>query len=147
MTEVPQGPAVDQFNPGILSGKSSNLVGSVWESKNETPVIECMPVSTKVEVNSDLEDAHDDDDLDEMDPAFALFANCPTPSAAPTVRAEERLFGTISPEKAFCRLELVVDDEISGSGMISVADIGRFERLCLILEAASERITAMTSCF
>lgn len=77
------------------------------------------------------------------------------------------LFGTIEPAKAFARLHLVVgehgrdaeaeeqheqaqqqqeqDDDDDGKGVVSAAVMARFERLCCCLDAASERIAAVTA--
>lgn len=144
VTELPQGPAVDEIDTGSLSGKSSNVVGSypADESKDEAPAIECMPATAKVEVVSDVANSCDVE-LDESDPAFALFADCPSSSPS-TVKPEDDLFGDIELEKAFSRLELVVEDEVNDNSEISPVTMERFQRLCSILEATSERITAMT---
>lgn len=145
VTELPQGPAVDEIDTGILSGKSSNVVGSypLEASKDEAPAIEPMPVTEKVEDGLDVVSSCDDVELDESDPAFALFADCP-PTTTTAVKPEDELFGGIELEKAFSRLELVVDNEAGEDLEISTATMERFERLCSILEASSERITAMT---
>lgn len=146
VTELPQGPAVDGIDTDFLAGKSSNVVGSypAAESKDEAPAIERMPAAETVEAGSDVVSSCDEVELDETDPAFALFADCPpsTPSAA---KPEEELFGGIELEKAFSRLELVVEDEAGDDFVISTATMERFERLCSILKASSDRITAMTS--
>lgn len=149
VTELPQGPAVDEIDTGILSGKSSNIVSSYLaaEFKDEAPAIERMPGTEKTEAVSeavsDAVSSWDDVDLDESDPAFALFADCP-PADLFTLENSDILFGGIELDKAFGRLELVVEDEASGEFEISTVTMEKFERLCSILEASSERVTAMT---
>lgn len=145
VTELPQGPAVDEIDTSIFSGKSSSVVGSysAEESKDEAPAIEPMPATKKAEAVLDVASSCDEVELDESDPAFALFADSP-PSTPPSVKLEDELFGGIELEKAFSRLELVVEDEASDQFEISTVTMDRFERLCSILEASSERITAMT---
>lgn len=152
ITELPQGPAVDQPNPSILSGKSTYSATSYAtsdESKHEIPVVERMPVpETDEPVPEETEMGRDDIDFDESDPAFALFANCPpraTSMMAPSVDDEPALFGTIELDKAFGRLELVIEDDQSdgvGSGDISPATMITWERLCSALEASSNRVAS-----
>ena len=147
VTELPQGPAVDeQLDTDVLSGKSSNVVGSysVEECKDEAPAIESMPAAEKAEDVSKVSSSSDDDvELDESDPAFALFIDCP-PSTVSVPKPGDELFGGIELEKAFSRLEIVVEDESGEVCEISTATMERFERLCSILEASSDRITALS---
>lgn len=145
VTELPHGPAVDEIDTGILSGKSSNVVGSypADESKDEAPAIERMPATETVEAVSDAVSSCDDVELDESDPAFALFVDCPT-SIPSAVQPGEELFGDIELDKAFSRLEIIVEDEAADALETSTVTMERFERLCSILDASSERITALT---
>lgn len=145
VTELPQGPAVDEIDTGILSGKSSNVVGSypADDCKDEAPAIERMPATSTVEAVSDAVSSCDDVELDESDPAFALFADCPTSAPSAVTRGDE-LFGDIELEKAFSRLELIVEDEAGDELEMSMVAMSRFQRLCSILDASSERITALT---
>ncbi|MCJ1467893.1 hypothetical protein MMC07_006518 [Pseudocyphellaria aurata] len=131
VTELPQGPAVDEIDPGMLSGKFSNIVDSYLaiDSKDEAPAFERMPAAEKIEAGSDAVSSWDDVDLDESDPAFALYADCP-PADLSALEHSDFLFGGIEPDKAFSRLELVVEDETSGELEISAMTMERFERLC-----------------
>ena len=151
VTEVPQGPAVDTMLFANLHGKSSNFVGpcpSVDDIKDEPPTIESMPPTiSKMEMPEPIETPSVDLDIDASDPAFALFIDQPIlSSTAPpcAVAPEDRIFGEIELEKAFGRVELIVEDESSDSLEVSSATIERFERLCSRLDAASARILAIT---
>lgn len=145
VTDLPEGPALDPGNFGMLSGKPSNDVVPypVGASKAERPVVECMPAPQIVEPVLDPENASDEIDLDETDPAFALFADAPSNSGNGTISPSE-IFGTIELEKVFSRLELVVGDVGSDSSMeISESTKEKFERLCSSLEDSSTRISAL----
>lgn len=142
--ELPRGPAVDHIDTGSLSGKPSDAgsypAGDVV--KDGSPTIECMPIIEKSEEPS-YPDSDDSVDLDESDPAFALFADYPSPRTAHMENPEDRLFGHIEPEKAFSRLELIIEGETDDEDEVSAATMGKFERLCSSLEAASVRIAAI----
>lgn len=141
VTELPQGPAVDRINTDVLSGKPSIFAGSYSndeECKNESPTIERMPPIDKVEIAVVPQDSYDDDSS-ESDPCFALFRDCPSPRAS-LVITEDPIFGHLESEKAFGRLELIIEDEIDQT-TVSVATMEKFERLCSSLEAASDRIS------
>lgn len=141
VTEVPQGPAVDT---SILSGKASNSVPSFSsdDSKDQVPVVERMPVIEKVE---ETVATCDDVELDESDPAFALFIDLPVPQAT-AAKSEpepfEDMFGGVTPEKVFSRLELVLDNELLDQDTLAME---RFEHLCSSIEAAYQRVGNMTS--
>lgn len=151
VTDLPQGPAVDQISPAILSGKSTYSASSYVtddESKHELPVVECPPLLEKnesiQESIQESEKGRDDIEFDESDPVFTLFANCPSHVASTGTVVEPALFGSIEPDKAFSRLELVVEQQVDdGLGEISSATMANFERLCSRLEAASSRIAAL----
>ena len=150
VTELPQGPAIDTIDTGILSGKSSNSVGfySNEEAKDDAPAIERMPSddeksSTKPEAVESS--CADDTDFDESDPAFALFADYPPTVVKETATENQyQIFGEVEMEKAVARLDLIVDDEGNNDGLVSSATMARFERICSSLEAISERISAVT---
>lgn len=149
VTELPQGPAVDQVGSGILSGKSTYSPTSYVtcdEPKNELPVVELMPTMKNDGPIEESEWRRDDIEFDESDPAFALFDNCPSRVALISPGVEPALFGRTEPDKAFSRLELVVEEQVDGTGEISTATMETFERLCSGLEAASNRIATLIPC-
>lgn len=142
VTDLPEGPALDHGNFGMLSGKPSNgaFPHPVGDSKAEVPVVECMPTPHTVAPVLDPENVNDPIDFDET--AFALFADAPSNSANPAMNPSE-MFGTIELEKVFSRLELVVGDVGSdGSMEISESTKEKFERLCSSLEDSSALISA-----
>ena len=140
VTEVPQGPAIDTE---ILSGKSSNFVpscSSSEDSKDQVPVVERAPAVEKTEETTV---ALPDDSVafDESDPAFALFADSPTPKES-VVEPFEDMFGGVAPEKVFSRLELVLDDESVANDTLAME---RFERMLSSMENSFQRIGNITS--
>lgn len=148
ITDLPQGPAVDQISPTILSGKSTysatSYVDDDDEPKHELPVVECRPILEQNESVQESEKGRDDIEFDESDPAFVLFANCPSRVSSIGTSVEPPLFGSIEPDKAFSRLELVIEQQVDdGLGEISTATMANFERLCSRLEAASNRIATL----
>ncbi len=146
VTELPPGPAIDHIDVGLLCGKCSNVGASypANEPKDNGPVVERMPTPEKAQIVPDLENADDDVEFDESDPAFALFSDSSPPPTNTVVSPSDQLFGPIELEKALSRLELVVGGEAHVGGEISTATMERFERLCSGLAAASERISTMT---
>lgn len=140
---LPQGPAVDQIDTGILSGKSSDIVSSYptdQDCKENIPTVERMPASVEPDITASHQESYGDGDLDESDPSFALYRNCSSQTSS-LPKPDEEIFGHIEPEKAFSRLELVVEGQTSDQNTVSAATMEKFERLCSRLEAASERIT------
>ena len=142
ITDLPQGPAVDQIASEILSGKSKSSSFDCSDgAKTQPSLLERMPLPTPAKsAPSGSTPPLEDVEFDESDPAYGLFADCPTPAARPVGDAEELLFGSIEPEKAFRRLELVVENRVDE---ISASTMETFERICSSLEAASERISAL----
>lgn len=127
----------------ILSGKTAEDVAPVFDNeKIELPTIKRVPA---VEVQETQPETIVDDEFD-ADPAFALFANPPTLDAATTasqIQHEEYspIFGSITPEKALARIELV---DAADDDAICAAAMTRFERLGASLEAIMARLEAMT---
>lgn len=123
VTEVPEGPALDA---AALSGKSSGFMGS-FPSKDEAPVLERGPIEEPQEVtgieNPDVE-------LDESDPAFALFLDSPSQESS----EKSSQFDGVQTDK----INLVVESDSRSS-----AD--QFAQLCLSMEAAFQRVSTVTS--
>ncbi|KAJ5099982.1 hypothetical protein N7532_006983 [Penicillium argentinense] len=114
--DVPEGPALDVE---VLSGKSYSPIEITESSKNEAPVLD-RPESEEPVQQSDIGVANPDVEIDESDPAFALFVDSPAPSASSDVPA----FDGVQSEKA-SQYELVVDpSEVSASAK------SRFNQLC-----------------
>lgn len=147
VTELPQGPSIHQLNLDSLSGKSSNLVGpyATVDGKNEAPVIELMPkLPTDVELSCTVTQSNSDIDFAESDPGFALFDDIPLISPPTPVEIEEPIFGSIGLEKAFGRVELLLEEDLCDDEQVSSAVMEKFQRLCSGMEEASERISAVT---
>lgn len=122
--DVPEGPALDA---AALSGKSSS---SVSDSKDEAPVLDRPESQTQ---QSDVGVANPDVEIDESDPAFALFVDSPAPATA----SDDVSFGGIQTEKTAPHYELVVDQ--------TAVSQNRFNYLCSSIEAAFDRVSLVTS--
>ena len=147
VTSLPEGPAIDQLVPTVTSDKSTASIlpfATNENAKTDAPVIERMPcVAEPLQSTIEPENPSDDDDgFDESDPGFALFSDCPTATAS-SIEAEEPIFGNIQLEKAFGRVELIVDESAADSSDLS-SSMERFQRLCSSLDALSERISLVT---
>jgi len=146
VVDVPQGPAVDLFDPAILSGKTSNFVGpypSSDECKMAVPTIERMPSIQGESEEDQTSMVVSSDDLDESDPAFALYTDAPVP-AKTMAPAPQPLFGDVDAGKVFARIDVIVETECNDSS-ISAAATEHFERMCSKVEAAFQRIGNVTS--
>ncbi|QQK48401.1 BZIP transcription factor (LziP), putative [Penicillium digitatum] len=107
--EVPEGPALDAQ---VLSGKPFSPFSIPESSKNEAPIVD-RPASDSPS-QSDIGAANPDVEIDESDPAFALFVDSPAPVT----------------NIAF---------EVSDSAKKT------FHALCNSIDAAFERVSAVTS--
>lgn len=144
LTELPE-PSIDLFDSSFLSGKGSDGVSSLMRSvKDDVPTIEAMPHDDVIEKTVDT--CNDNVDFDESDPAYALFADTPCKSTSTSSEPKYLLFGTIAPEKAFERLNLVVNGGAADEDIaVSTATIARFESLCHGLDAAFECLASFTA--
>ena len=151
--ELPQGPAVDSMDVGFLSGKSFDSLESFSSSKAKEEVVNVEPMPTKLEMerlDKKMEVTFTEIELDASNPAFALFVDypvtCPsTPSEPKSSDSEYQVFGGIELEKAFARVDLVIEDGNHEGGEVSAAVMSRFEMICSDMEEAFRRIAAITS--
>ncbi|KAJ5948300.1 bZIP transcription factor bZIP-1 [Penicillium verhagenii] len=120
--DVPQGPC---FDAEVLSGKSS--LGSSEPAKDEAPVFD-HPQGDVATPKSDIGVANSDIEIDESDPAFALFIDSPA-SFAPSDISSDGV-----------QTELVVD-----AAQASAIAQARFNTLCSSIEAAFDRVSHVTS--
>lgn len=125
--DVPEGPALDV---AALSGKSSTSLSD--SSKDEAPVLD-RPESQTSTQQSDIGVANPDVEIDESDPAFALFVDSPAPATA----SDDISFDGVQTDKATPHFELVVDQ--------TAASQNRFNYLCSSIEAAFDRVSLVTS--
>lgn len=128
--DIPQGPVLDAE---VLSGKSSPL-GVSECSKDERPVID-NPADDAP--SRDIGVANPDVDLDESDPAFALFIDSPVSVSS---KDDAPSFDGVRPEKSSPHFELVVE-----RSEVTTATKSRFAHLCHSIEAAFERVSSVTS--
>lgn len=150
--ETPDVPS--SIDASILSGKGSNFVGSYDdEEKVDMPIIENPIIEKAVEAIQAQAAAVRDEEF-ENDPAFALYHDAPaaaapvateSASASKPVEAssevtEAGIFGGVSTEKAFARLELVdASSEVAREFEESIAH-ARIARMCAAIQATSERL-------
>jgi hypothetical protein len=150
ITSVPEGPAVDLIDFTMLHGKKTNSINSYSntdDSKDVIATLDCMPIANKAEWPELLDVPSEEDDIDVSDPVFALFVDRPSTSlscSAFSAAPKGCIFGEIELEKAFGRVELIVEEDVNERTGVSSATIERFERLCSRLDASSASITAIT---
>ena len=155
VTSLPEAPIIDG---SALSGKSTiEPLSSYGSTKDDLPMIECMPETTPKDLPSipEICTAEEEEEealeFDELDPAFALFADdpCKTIESVSTVQPdldpEDRIFGDVALEKAFGRLELVVADDVSLDGEVGAATLEKFERIRSRMELLGARVDAVTA--
>ena len=149
VTSLPESPVIDRFELGNLSDKSANTLVDSWSldaRKSDSPhKIEPMPEVTEFPqpIDSETDVASDAEPFDDSDPAFALFADSRTSTESTTSPVDQPIFGEIQLEKAFGRVELILEDEIA-SDEVGPATMEKFQRVCATLEALSERVSAVT---
>ena len=146
VTSIPEGPSIEQLQlPNLSEKPAKNMFSHISnsDSKNDVPSFERMPTSKVAKVSRERTTPNDEEDFDEADPLFTLYSDSPSPSEVSPI-LDEPLFGRIASEKAFGRVELVLEDGESCAGdTISSAAVESFERLCSSLEEVSERIFAV----
>lgn len=133
--DVPEGPALDVE---ALSGKPSSSPIDLTEtsSKNEPPVLDLPEIGQSGE-QSDFGVANPDVEIDESDPAFALFVDSPVSSVP--VSSDVPAFDGVQSRKT-SQYELVVDPS-----EVSALAKNRFNYLCQSMEAAFQRVSSVTS--
>ncbi|KAL8786263.1 MAG: hypothetical protein Q9195_008287 [Heterodermia aff. obscurata] len=144
VTSLPEGPAIDQLTPVLKSDKPSSSILPLPTSepaKNDAPVIAKMPSAEVTEPSIEPVALNEDVEFDESDPAFALFSDCPASTKSSTDEVEEPIFGNIQLEKAFGRVELIVENESINTSETDSATLETFQRLCSSLDELSERIS------
>lgn len=132
---LPEGPIVDA---AALSGKSSNFVGGHFNSEDEKlemPIIERMPVAVEVAVPATA--VVIDDEFD-ADPAFILFTDTPGATQPNDLTDITEYFTLGKPSK----YTLVVDNQQTTDDAVVMAKI---QRLCVGLDAAAARLSALTT--
>lgn len=144
VTSVPQGPSIDELRLANLSEKPSDNIFShmaIPESKDEVLSYERMPSTQPIETRNETVDLLEDENFDESDPVFILYTDSPAPLDS-SFKAQEPIFGHIELEKAFGRVELLLEEQEDSRDMVSSAAVQTFERLCSSLDEISERVFA-----
>ncbi|KAL8810019.1 MAG: hypothetical protein Q9223_003739 [Gallowayella weberi] len=150
VTSMPEGPAVDHFDPGSLSGKfSSFLEPFVSERcKQDAPVIE-YPSFPMCEFNKQMRPAEEfegSSEFDESDAAFALYSDKVSEVSKPMATDPTNdLLGSIPPGKAFDGLELRLVDDVHECCQVDAAAMEKFLRFCAVMEAPSRRVASVVS--
>ncbi|KAK4213634.1 putative bzip transcription factor protein [Rhypophila decipiens] len=143
-------PAIDT---ALLSGKTSNFVGSQEEFDSEEEKVDMPVISerpTPAKENAPVLATPVLDEEFESNPAFALYheSTAVEPSAEPAAvefdvegLSDIDIFGGIAPEKAFARFELVDATEDEANATIAMA---RIQRISANLESVMTRLEALT---
>ncbi|KAI9845938.1 MAG: hypothetical protein M1837_004474 [Sclerophora amabilis] len=153
--EVADGPAVDHIDTDALSGKSSQSPDPYFcsdSSKDDLPALE-RPLALDEQATEQRhtpEVASDPAEYDESDPAFALFADSPSPPECDSEKCHvseslTELFHGLQSEKSFSRYELVDEAEREGERDVTPIAVERLSRLCISSEAALQRLERSTS--
>jgi hypothetical protein len=133
--EVPEPPAIDTE---YLSGKGSGLASYLPQppsAKDEAPVLEPLPVAER-STGSDIGVEDPEYEIDESDPAFALFKD--SPAAAPVDALIISSFDGLRSDKPAPVYELIVENE-------SRAAERQLAHFCHDMEAAFQRVSLVTS--
>lgn len=133
--DVPEGPALDIE---AMSGKSSSPLSLSEGSKDEAPVLDISESDAPTPA-ADIGVANPDVEIDESDPAFALFVDSPV---SPSTSFDDASFDGVETDKAAPYFELVVDQTSAES---TAAAQNRFNYLCASIEGAFERVSLVTS--
>ncbi len=143
--DLPAGPAVDT---AVLSGKGSNSVGSCFPSeeyKEGCPTLNAMPSNQKeVEENLSSPKQITNIDFDESDPAFALYADSPSPSVSAATKPCNQLLEKLDTEKISFGMVILSTVE-SSTDETSPSLMERLEQMCRSMDVASDRIGNLTS--
>ena len=140
VTEAPHILAPECLDIGMLSGKSgsSSHSESLREEKRSLPTIEAPPCVKKPEAEIPCDP---EVELDESDPAFALFTDAPVSPPEPVYQ----IFGLIEFEKAVDHFDIVIEDEPCGNDVpVSASTSARLERLSASLDSISEGLDRLT---
>lgn len=130
--DVPE-PQLPEIESAVLGGKDT-FCPLPLENAKELPMIE-RPLAEPVKPAQ----ADPDVEIDESDPAFALFLDQPAHTES------NQLFGYIQPEKAFSRIDLTVSENSAEPPDMSAVTMARFERLCASIEGPYQRVCQLTS--
>ena len=129
--DVPEYPSLDVE---ALSGKPSPMVISE-SAKGEAPALD-FPASDIITQESDIGVVNPNVEMDESDPAFALFVT----SVIPKSTGDALVFDGVHTNNRSSESELIVD-----STEVSAAAQHRFDYLCSSIEAAFQRVSSVTS--
>ncbi|KAL9002704.1 MAG: hypothetical protein Q9188_004385 [Gyalolechia gomerana] len=150
VTSMPEGPAIDQYDTGLLSEKSTGFVGSFVsdEAKQDVPIIEHLSPQyeeAKSQIplvgDSNPSNAH----FDDSDSSFVICDNTSPPSHSPAKQPEKPSHSSIRSEQPMDRLGLTIVENKRGIGGVSAATVERFVRFCAAMEGPSQRVAFATA--
>lgn len=149
LTSMPEGPAYDSYDAGLLSGKSSSFAGSAVyrEAKAEYPIIDhSSPWYEEVKSQRPrIEDPSQVDiEIDDSDPACFLYDDTTPPPRVTGSQSQNIIFSSIEPEKALGVIQLMTTN-VDLDGQVSVASREKFLRFCAMMEAPYQRVLSITS--
>lgn len=139
VTELPAGPS-NPLDMDVISGKGYSAIFAAESDvsneqvKADYPVVERAMPSEK----SSPVEIEDDEDAE-----FDLYNSAPVSTSAvgiPNIEDHESLFGDVNSEKVFAHFQLQISDEVADE-----LKMARFQRQCARMEAAFERVVALTS--
>ncbi|KAL8799462.1 MAG: hypothetical protein Q9182_005867 [Xanthomendoza sp. 2 TL-2023] len=150
VTSMPEGPAVDHFDLGLISGKSSSVLEPFASErcKQNAPTIE-YPSLPRCEFKKQMRPAEEFESsskFDESDAAFALYNDKVSEVSKPRATDPTNdLLGSIPLGKAFDGLELRIFDDVPEYSQVDAAAMEKFLRFCAVMEAPSRRVASVIS--
>lgn len=136
--DIPEGPVIDI---DALAAKPAIFSECQRQDKNTVPIFKPAPTTDHVKQQYVCDDSIE---MDESDPAFALYADLPTKFSEPECQDS----GSIQFEKATETFELVCYNEENSEQdgeAVSSATMARFEHLCSCLDSLSLRLESFVS--
>lgn len=150
VTSMPEGPADDQLDTGLLFGKSTDVSSPIIgdQGKQDTPVIEFLsPPSEDSKGHLAITSQSDAvrSPLEQSDPAFALYDDPSTSRESASTQQEDIVCRNVHPEKTIQRTELTLVGYDSETGEVSASAMRRFVQFCAKMEAPSQRVASIIS--
>lgn len=149
VTSVPEGPAVDQYDACLTSGKSAPFMSSFTcdEGKTDVPVIE-HPYPRHEEAKSQIPLIEDPKSSSiRFDDSESGFDDCGNASSlsSPTEQPEKLCSDSIQVKQSSDQTSFkIVENECEVSG-VSAASMERFRRFCAAMEGPSQRVACATA--
>ncbi|KAL8937135.1 MAG: hypothetical protein Q9216_004582 [Gyalolechia sp. 2 TL-2023] len=150
VTSMPEGPAIDQYNTGWLSGKFTGSVGSFVsdESKQDTPAIEHLcPRYEEAKSEVPLIGGPNPFNarFDNSDSTFGIDCSASPLSHSSANQSKKPSHSCVQSERTMDPSGLTTVENRKETDGVGVASMERFKRFCAIMEGPSQRVAAVTA--